>query len=77
MYSNELPEYVYSNELPEYVYSNELPAYVHSNELPNYVYSNELPAYVKACGLYMSQITVVFVLFNCCDYDGSAFIQRK
>ena len=25
----------------------------------------------------MSQITVVFVLFNFCDYDGSAFIQRK
>ena len=33
--------------------------------------------YMKACGLSMSQITVVFILFNCCDNDGSAFIQRK
>ena len=32
---------------------------------------------MKARGLSMSNITVVFGLFNCCDYDGFAFIQLK
>ena len=32
---------------------------------------------MKARGLSMSQITVALILYYCCDYDGSAFIQRK